>query len=146
MRWRKPQSGVFELDAEDGATIGRVRRRRADNRWVVDMPAVVGEKRQKGYRTAGLARTEAVRRLTETEDGRRLHVRELHHAVDTHETHEIECCICNKKETVEDETAIKFVRDLYAEGWRNGESDKFQVIGPMCPNCFNAPDTDRGED
>lgn len=73
-------------------------------------------------------------------------LKRLKFCIDSTEHHEVTCCICDKTDETDYMGEQEFSKALYDEGWRYSVSDKFQVEGVMCPECFKTPDKDRGED
>lgn len=67
-------------------------------------------------------------------------------SVETISKHLIDCCICGSEDEQEGGSDETFAAFLYDEGWRHSASDKFGIEGPMCPECAQTPDADRGED
>ncbi len=57
----------------------------------------------------------------------------------------INCAICGDEEFHDEITAHQFSHELHKAGWRWDASEKFQLAGVMCPDCFNKPDAQRGE-
>lgn len=66
-------------------------------------------------------------------------------SLETYSKHRIECCICGEAQSTRDVSAWDYAEILHSDGWRSSESDKFCVMGPMCPKCFETPDAERGE-
>ena len=63
---------------------------------------------------------------------------------------EIECCICEHRHDMEVPDGCEDMRAFaaerfYRQGWRERDSEKFQLFGVMCEQCANTPDEDRGE-
>lgn len=57
-----------------------------------------------------------------------------------------ECCICGEYDFEDGVSLEQYDNGLYMAGWRYSTSDKFQVEGIMCPECYETPDDKRGED
>lgn len=66
-------------------------------------------------------------------------------SLESQTVHRIECFVCCERDKDYDATEAKAARGFYEDGWRYVESEKFQTIGVMCPQCAKTPDKDRGE-
>jgi hypothetical protein len=66
--------------------------------------------------------------------------------MDTRVEHRLECCICGSEEVYDDGGEYNFAMALFDDGWRYETSEKFAVMGAMCPTCAQLPDEERGED
>jgi hypothetical protein len=69
----------------------------------------------------------------------------LARSLESYQKHRIECCICGKTDSGTDMAAATYADYLHSDGWRYSESDKFCVMGPMCHDCLEIPDAERGE-
>lgn len=69
----------------------------------------------------------------------------LKDSIETFAKLEIECWCCSEKANDYDMEEAVFANELYKEGWRYVSSEKFQAMGPLCPECAAKSDAELGE-
>lgn len=51
--------------------------------------------------------------------------------------HKFSCCLCGKEYEIEgDSTPLELHKQMHAKGWRNAESEVYQIMGLFCPECY----------